>query len=381
MDSFRIRVMSFNVRGSFRDRGTGNSWRSRAALNVATIKRHAPDLIGLQEVQSCNRRTYRRELRRYEEARGPRYGNAPPFDFNAILYDPERLELLDSGGFWLSETPGRFSRSWQTRVARSANWALFKAADADLTLLHLNTHLDHVSGAARLEGSRLILRKISRIAGRCAEEPAVLVTGDFNCRPGAPPYLTFVEGGFLDTYLAAGNEERPDANTFHAFRGLRYRETRPRRKPRRIDWILLKDPAGLLRPASHRIVHDRDETTGAYPSDHYPIFTDLVPAVREAAGEGGGTKRRVSSKAREGIPLSGKARTQGGRNKMSVATVTELSAVSTESFEAAIQEGIQRATSTLRNVESAWIKDMNVMIEDGQVTGYKVNMEITFVLE
>lgn len=66
---------------------------------------------------------------------------------------------------------------------------------------------------------------------------------------------------------------------------------------------------------------------------------------------------------------------------MSVATVTELSAVSTESFEAAIQEGIQRATSTLRNVESAWIKDMNVMIEGGKVTGYKVNMEITFVLE
>jgi flavin-binding protein dodecin len=66
---------------------------------------------------------------------------------------------------------------------------------------------------------------------------------------------------------------------------------------------------------------------------------------------------------------------------MSVARVTEISAISNESFEAAIKEGIQRATSTLRNVEGAWVKDMNVMIEDGNISGYKVNMEITFVLD
>jgi len=66
---------------------------------------------------------------------------------------------------------------------------------------------------------------------------------------------------------------------------------------------------------------------------------------------------------------------------MSVATVTELSAISETSFEDAIQQGIARATKTLRNVEGAWIKDMNVMIENGSITGYKVNMEITFVLD
>ncbi len=66
---------------------------------------------------------------------------------------------------------------------------------------------------------------------------------------------------------------------------------------------------------------------------------------------------------------------------MSVARVTEISAISDSSFEDAIQQGISRATSTLRGVEGAWIKDMNVMISDGNITGYKVNMEITFVLE
>lgn len=66
---------------------------------------------------------------------------------------------------------------------------------------------------------------------------------------------------------------------------------------------------------------------------------------------------------------------------MSVARVTELSATSQSGFEDAIKEAIERANRTLRNVESAWVKDQNVLIENGQITGYKVNLMITFVLE
>jgi flavin-binding protein dodecin len=66
---------------------------------------------------------------------------------------------------------------------------------------------------------------------------------------------------------------------------------------------------------------------------------------------------------------------------MSVARVTELSATSETGFEDAINQAVTRATKTLRGVEGAWVKDMNVVIEDGNVVGYKVNVEITFVLE
>ena len=66
---------------------------------------------------------------------------------------------------------------------------------------------------------------------------------------------------------------------------------------------------------------------------------------------------------------------------MSVARVTEISATNSESFEAAINEGVRRATSTLRNVEGAWVKDMNVLISDNNIVGYKVNLAVTFVLE
>ena len=66
---------------------------------------------------------------------------------------------------------------------------------------------------------------------------------------------------------------------------------------------------------------------------------------------------------------------------MSVARVTELSATSETGFEDAINQAVARATKTLRGVEGAWIKDQNVLIEDGNIVGYKINVEITFMLE
>jgi len=66
---------------------------------------------------------------------------------------------------------------------------------------------------------------------------------------------------------------------------------------------------------------------------------------------------------------------------MTVARVTEMSATSDQSFEDAINQAVDRATSTLRNVESAWVKDQNVLIENGNISVYKVNLAITFVLE
>ena len=66
---------------------------------------------------------------------------------------------------------------------------------------------------------------------------------------------------------------------------------------------------------------------------------------------------------------------------MSVARVTEISARSQTSFEDAINQGIERSTQTLRNVESAWVKEQQVQIKDGKVTSYEVTLKVTFVLE
>jgi len=65
----------------------------------------------------------------------------------------------------------------------------------------------------------------------------------------------------------------------------------------------------------------------------------------------------------------------------SVARVTEISAISEQSFEDAIRVAVERASQTLRNLQSAWVKEQEVEINGDTITGYKVNLQVTFVLE
>jgi dodecin len=70
-----------------------------------------------------------------------------------------------------------------------------------------------------------------------------------------------------------------------------------------------------------------------------------------------------------------------GGSVMSVAKVIELTSTSPKSFEDAIQKGIARADKTLKNVEGAWIKEQKVIVTDGKINGYRVDMLVTFVLD
>jgi flavin-binding protein dodecin len=66
---------------------------------------------------------------------------------------------------------------------------------------------------------------------------------------------------------------------------------------------------------------------------------------------------------------------------MSIAKVSEISATSTKSFEDVLQQGIARATKTLRNVRSAWVKEQHLRLTGGAITEYQVNMMVTFVID
>jgi endonuclease/exonuclease/phosphatase family metal-dependent hydrolase len=87
-----------------------------------------------------------------------------------------------------------------------------------------------VSELARLEGARLIIGQLAAIA---PDEPLV-ITGDFNCDPGTPPYQAFAEAGLVDCFLAAGGTDGPESLTFHGFKGRGYVLKDGRTE--RIDW-------------------------------------------------------------------------------------------------------------------------------------------------
>ncbi len=258
-------VMTFNVRGS-QHRDGENVWRRRMPLNVSVIERHSPDVIGFQEHQKGNARTYEKKLADYERISGPCYENRRPHAHNAIYWKPRRLEMLASGGFWLSETPEEFSRSWESSHVRAANWARFRLLPGGPEFVHLNTHLDHKSGEARQEGARLIAHQLEEMGN----ELPVVLTGDFNCDPGSKTYEILADAGFTDAHLAANN---PPANTFHRFRGEDFEPRNPEREMR-IDWVLLRDgtKAGW-NVYSCDVV--RDAEPPLYPSDHYPVLAWL----------------------------------------------------------------------------------------------------------
>ncbi|MHC4955943.1 MAG: dodecin family protein [Planctomycetota bacterium] len=65
---------------------------------------------------------------------------------------------------------------------------------------------------------------------------------------------------------------------------------------------------------------------------------------------------------------------------MSVAKVIEISSSSPEGFEHAIVSGLERATSSLENVRGAWIKEQSVVVDQGKVKEYRVDLKVTFVL-
>ena len=258
--------MTFNIRGgtwNWKVDGI-NAWPEREALNVCTIKRYAPDLIGFQEFEDVNLRAYQEHLPQYDHVMGPEYGSDRTRQHNSVFWDSARFEVIDSGGFWLSETPDQFSKSWESSVVRSVAWIKLRSKPSGLVLYHWNTHFDHISEPARVGAAKVVLGKVGEVQGGGV---AIIITGDFNCLPDSDAYRQFRDYGFADTYVDAGHTDSDEVFTAHEFKGEDHQD------PLRIDWILALGGAQRVVTTSSDIVRDHDGPV--YPSDHYPVIADL----------------------------------------------------------------------------------------------------------
>lgn len=273
-----FRIMTFNIRGAVPHRDGLNAWEHRAPLTLSLIERTTPDLIGFQELMSGNLETYQNRLRAYRWVLGPPTMEETRPNYNAIFWNPSRLDLLDSGGFWLSPTPEQWSRGWKSIYVRAATWAQFRLRETGKEFCHLNVHLDSESAEARLQSCPLILRQLAALH---LDHLPVLLTGDFNGHAGtlsAPSdeetalthasYRFLLDHGFVDTYLATGYLEAPPALTYHGFEGVHYEPAW------RVDWILTKN--GISCFTVHTCDILQDAVPPLYPSDHYPVLTELA---------------------------------------------------------------------------------------------------------
>jgi endonuclease/exonuclease/phosphatase family metal-dependent hydrolase len=257
-----VKVISFNLRLASADDGE-NSWPFRHHLVIETLRRHTPDLFGVQEAQEVQVNYLVEELPHYRYIGVGRDDGVTGGEYSAVFYSADRYTCLRHETFWLSETPALpGSLGWDANNIRICTWGEFQERGSTKTFFFFNTHLDHRGEQAQVEGTRLILHKIAEVVG---ERPVILI-GDFNCTPGAPPYRLITSGEEsvrLDD--ASRISRRPPTGpqwTFHAFNP-------PGRHV--IDFIFVGNVAAV-----DSFAHLDDEWNGRYPSDHLPVMADVM---------------------------------------------------------------------------------------------------------
>ena len=257
-----LRVMSFNIR-YINPGDTGNrTWQARRDQVADVMRADNPDLVGLQEAFRSMLDDIAARLPGYQEIGVGREDGNGTGEYAALLVRKERFKVLDSGTFWLSDTPDvPNSRSWKNQVTRICTWARLEDRSSGRPLFFYNTHFDHESQEAREKGARLILEHIAK---RPPGTPIVL-TGDFNAAEDNPA-ITVLEQG-PPALVDAWRTLHPDvplseSGTMSNFTGAT--------DSGKIDYIFV--PAGTLVDDAKIL---RSHQNGVYPSDHYPVRASI----------------------------------------------------------------------------------------------------------
>lgn len=251
-----LRVMSYNVRYPNPEDGA-DTWEKRRDLFIESIQRVDPDLIGTQELFKLQGDYIIEKLPKFTWFGTSRRGNSED-EHMGVFYRKDRLQLIEQGQFWLSETPDvPGSQSWNMSLPRMVTWGLFERKGKRFYLL--NTHFAHrgQDQQARLNSAQVILERMKRLP---AGVP-VIVTGDFNAAAGGPVHAAMLAAGLKDTRDLARQKQGPEG-TFHGFKGKPGKD--------RIDWILLSPGFRVRRNVTETFSRDQH-----WPSDHFPVFADM----------------------------------------------------------------------------------------------------------
>ncbi len=254
-----VHVMSYNLR--FAAKHGPHSWRQRRPALAELLRTEQPTVIGTQEGLHGQLRDIERDLPdRYDwVGQGRRGGHRD--EFVAIFFDTDRLLLLESGDFWLSDTPAvPGSRSWGNETVRMATWARFADRRTGAEFAVVNTHFDNHSGQSRVRSAELVGKRVAAFGS------PVVLTGDFNAaaeRSGAYDVLVR-DGGMADTWLTAGHRASPVHPTWHGYRPFGVGGAR-------IDWILTRGAV-----TTHAVGLNTARPHGRFPSDHLPVQTMLT---------------------------------------------------------------------------------------------------------
>ncbi len=283
-------VGSYNIRYKNRnDSLNGNVWAKRCQVICDQVNFMNPLIFGTQEVLYNQLQDLQQGLDGYDYIGIGRDDGERGGEHEAIFYKKDQLTLLDSGNFWLSETPEKPGLGWDAACIRICTWGKFqvnaKKKKDRTTFYFFNLHMDHVGVVARREAAKLVVARIQEIAN----DARVILTGDFNVDQTNEIYNIFTDSGLLKDSYETARIRFAENGTFNAFKTEYFTASR-------IDHVFVSpaitvEAYGVLTNSYWTKNQISDEalkasdapqeiwfsnTTRRNPSDHYPVFVKIV---------------------------------------------------------------------------------------------------------
>ena len=250
-----IRVMSCNLRCiNPTDLGKKN-WFYRADLVLNGIEKEYPGVIGFQEATKWQYKYLCDTLPQYDSVITYR-DNAFNSEGCPVLYRTDLYKLIEKGSFWLSETPDQMSKDWGAACYRICSYVILEDISSAKQFVVFNTHLDHVSDEARINGIAVVLEKIKEFGSLPS-----LIMGDFNAEEDSETYRAVTEN-FLDAKYQT--ENTMTSCTYQNFGEALDRNC--------IDYFMISKEGITVN--SYKVL--TDTYNGVYPSDHFQLFTSLT---------------------------------------------------------------------------------------------------------
>ena len=248
-----LTVLSYNIRYDNPNDGE-NQWKYRKERVASYIKEISPDIIGMQEVLEPQLVFLDVSLKEFSYVGVGREDGKTKGEYSPILYNSNRLTLLQTDTFWLSETPKVISVGWDAALERICTYAQFKHKETGQKFWVFNTHFDHIGELARIQSAKLIHQKIKMLN---TNNFPVIITGDFNLTPDTAPIKIF-----QNAYVDVMQKTPTNANNYGTFTGF----DKLSNGEERIDYIFQK---GLKTLKSTHIW--LKTTSGGWASDHHPV--------------------------------------------------------------------------------------------------------------
>ncbi len=252
-EALPITAMTYNIRYGTAPDGE-DAWPNRREALIELIRKHDPDLFGVQEAQASQVDELRQAFRTHAVVGVGRDDGLRKGEYSALFYRRSRFGLREGGTRWISATPEvPGSMGGTARFPRIFSWGEFFLAEGGRILV-LNAHLDHESQEARLLGAT----QMAEFAQARASVPSVIM-GDFNSYPGDEPISHLRKAGW--------QVSRPQAGPFVTFNGWKPDIT----EGDMIDFVLASREWSMVETTIDRsLTH-----AGRAPSDHFPVIVKL----------------------------------------------------------------------------------------------------------